>query len=462
MDENFQNPEFQIDTDTQISIAQNSTPARPRVLPVLIVFVLFLAAILGGYAIYLKNTVEDEPQKTQIEEEIIEEQIEALDQNIIDAGNRFGLSVFQKVLENSKDKNENILFSPLSISLILNLLTNGASSQTQKAILQTINLQDIEISKINQNSRLLMQKLQSIEEPTELHIANSIWARDNYKILESFTSIGRQFYKAEINNLDFSSPDASQTIDAWVAKNTNNKITKIAPEKIDEQTTLFLLNTLYFNGLWKYEFDKTKTEQKEFINLDNSKSLVDMMRQDNTFRYLSEDGLEVIELAYTSENMGILIVMPQKELRDFISNFNLETYSSIMSKLEEQEGTLVLPKFEMNWESELSDILANLGMSVAFSQQADFSNIDGAQLLKIGSVKQKTFMSLDEKGTEAAAVTSIEMVVTSTKEEETQEKFFMEVNKPFLFVLKDNETNAILFLGAVEKMVGFYNFKHDV
>lgn len=357
--------------------------------------------------------------------------------------NAFGFNLLKSL--NSEDKDKNIFISPSSVSLALSMVYNGAEGETKDAMLKTLQFQNLDTSKINQESLGLINGLKNPDEKVELSIANSVWTRKGYDIKPSFLEIVKNNYNAEVSSLNFNSPDAAKTINEWVSKNTKGKIPEIVKSTSDQ--TMFLINATYFKGSWTTEFDKSSTDERDFTPAKGGKYQHPFMRQKDKMSYLENNDFQSVSLPYGENKRLSMYVFLPKDINSFVNSLDLATWNEYMEQYKETKGTVLLPRFKLEYDKELKPSLTNLGMGVAFKDGADFSGI--AQSTFINKVIHKTYLDVNEEGTEAAAVTSIGAMSTSVGSYEEKE-FYMEVNRPFFIAIRDNQTQEILFTGIIQ------------
>ncbi len=360
-----------------------------------------------------------------------------------ESNNKFGFKVFKEIVKEQKD--DNIFISPMSISYALGMTFNGADGKTKEEMANTLEFGNMTNSEINASFKALMKKLMEQDPKVMMEIANSIWYRENVDVLEKFKKVNQDYFQAEIRNMDFSEPEAIEIINNWVSENTKDKITKVIDE-IDALSMMYLINAIYFKGSWTDEFKKERTREDKFIIAEGKSIMCEMMNTSEKNLYFENDDFQAVDLPYGDENFGMVIILPKKEkdINEFISNLNLENWNSWLTKFSKQSGSLFLPKFKIEYELEMNDVLKALGMPNAFTDAADFSKMTKKQKLYISNVIHKTFVDVNEEGTEAAAVTVVEMKVTSYKP-----GFTMKVNRPFVFAIKEKDTNSILFIGKI-------------
>jgi serpin B len=359
----------------------------------------------------------------------------------------FAFDVFKATFANSKEAN--IFISPLSISMAFNMVLNGAAGTTLDEILETLRAKDYTVSDINEHSKLLRSELTGVDPSTQLSIANSIWYGQDFPVKDVFLEVNRTNYAAEVNALDFSSPNAVKHINDWCAKQTNDKIKTILDE-ISSDAMMCLINAVYFKGIWALKFDKNNTRGENFYASDGKMNPVQMMRQTETFGYASDEYGEYLELPYGNKAFSMIVSLPteDKTTEDIIEHLNNERWNRIIESMYVRQVNLRLPKFKSECKYKMHEnILPELGMKIPFTEFANFENISDIPLF-ISKVIHKTFVEVNEEGTEAAAVTSVEMQFTSANPDILQPIDFI-VNKPFVFVIRENSSGVILFMGKI-------------
>ena len=377
-----------------------------------------------------------------------EAEIGPIDGRVVTANTKFGFNLFNEIRKTEQDKN--IFISPFSISIALAMTLNGASGETQQAMTDTLQLQGLNSESINVGYAGLRQTLLTSDPKVTLAIANSLWARQGFSFKPDFLQRNTQFFGAEISTLDFDDPSASKTINQWVDTNTNGKIQKIVSDHIDPLTVLFLINAIYFKGPWQEEFDPSKTQESPFYLANGDEKQVPMMKQQLRHPYYQGENFQAISLAYGDGQMRMYIFLPDREsdLNAFFENLNFERWEDWMSQFHSQDVSLVMPKFKLEYSKTLNDTLKALGMETAFDANlADFSRMASSEFgnLYIEKVVHKTFVEVNEEGTEAAAATSVQVGVTSLP----PPPISFIVDRPFFFAIRDNETKMVLFMGVL-------------
>lgn len=363
------------------------------------------------------------------------------------ANNEFGFDLFTQLRNQDKDKN--LFISPLSIATALAMTYNGAAGETELAMKRTLKYGDMSQAEINQSSSALMAKLKSADPKVQLLIANSLWARLGVQFNPAFLERNRQFFGAEIAALDFNNPQTVNTINNWVSQNTSGKIPKIV-EQTGGDKVLFLINAVYFKGQWQKKFDAAKTEQMPFHLATGGTKQTPMMAQSGNYPYLRGDNFQAISLPYGQGGASLYLFLPDEgsTLNGLLSGLNSQKWQQWMPNFRSTPGDVKIPRFKMDYSSDLNHPLSAMGMAVAFqSGKADFSGMRQQKDLFISEVKHKAVIEVNEEGTEAAAATSVGVSLTSMRP--VQQRFTFVADRPFLLAIRDQQTGAILFLGAV-------------
>lgn len=370
-------------------------------------------------------------------------------EKLISGDNAFGFDLFKEVV-NANDPDTNVFISPLSVSLALAMTYNGAAGETKTGMETTLRKEGFTTAEINVMYKDLTDALLAVDPKVVMEIANSIWYRQNLPVLQPFIEDNMNYYNAEVNELNFDAPDAKDIINNWVSEKTHEKITKII-NNIPEAAVMYLINAIYFKGTWMYEFEEDKTEEEEFYLSDNTYKAVLTMKQQGEFGYSENNLFSSVELPYGDGNYSMVVMVPEwdKTVNDIIAELNPENWQTWIGSFSKQEIVIHLPKFKFRFFDSLNTPLINMGMEDAFNPvNADFSGITGERNVFISRVLHKTYVEVNEEGTEAAAVTAVEVnLTTATGGGETIPHF--RANKPFLFVIKEKDTNAIIFIGKV-------------
>ena len=368
-------------------------------------------------------------------------------EKITDSNNQLGFTVLSEAQPN---KDGNIFISPTSLFMALSMVYNGADGVTKDEMAKVLQVEGIEADELNRANASLMNLFHSSSEKIQLNIANSIWLNENYHFQDDFAKNNRDYYNAEIQEIDIFDSESPKMINQWVKEKTNGKIEEIIDSPLDPDLVTVLINAIYFKGDWKYEFDESQTEDRPFYLKDGSTKDVPLMSLEEKLAYMENETLQAVSLPYGEENeMSMNVILPKEnvDLEEFQNMLTYENWQKWTSEFQVKEGTLLLPKFQLEYEATLNDMLKKLGMTTAFAKGANFGKmIQEGDPLWISQVKQKTYLDVNEKGTEAAAATSVEMVTESFN---MDGPFRMEVNRPFVIAITENRSNTILFLGEI-------------
>ncbi|HNQ67207.1 MAG TPA: serpin family protein [Bacteroidales bacterium] len=365
---------------------------------------------------------------------------------IVVAGNEFSLGLFQKVSETTDD---NFMISPLSVNYALAMTANGAKNNTQDQMLTTLGFEGFEINEFNEFFHYIMDEIVDLDSKVTLSIANSIWYRNTFNIVQSFLDVNQEYYNAHVQALNFDSPEAISTINDWVSDNTNDKIPTII-DNIPTDAIMYLINAVYFYGKWRYEFDNSQTQNGDFYISDNNSIQVEMMKMEAGLKYYFDESVNVVELPYGQGNfvMDILLPVYESNPADLIANLDQARWTEITQGLYDQDILLTMPKFQFEFENDLIPMLSELGMTDLFNpNMADLSGINGTGGLFVSKVKHKTYIDVTEKGTEAAAVTAVEVSLTSGVPDGP---VYFTCDRPFVFIIRERSTEVILFTGVVK------------
>ncbi|UGU17550.1 serpin family protein [Sinomicrobium kalidii] len=367
---------------------------------------------------------------------------------LVEADHAFSYDIFRRTVAYDTEK-DNLMISPLSISTALAMTLNGANGETYESIRQTLRLQGMSQEEINEAFRSLIKLLISADPKVRIQIANSIWYREGIPVKEGFIQRLKEHYGAEVGELDFSDPASVTIINNWVEQNTEGLIKTII-EKIPGDMAMYLINALYFKGEWLYKFDKKDTRKADFFPESGEQIQVDMMSREGKFATYSGEDARLIELPYGDSLYTMSILMPgdpkmpiDRFISEEVTKTNLDAWRSNLHVIGNTQ--LKLPKFELKYELTYNNILKAMGMDIAFEEgMADFTGIATTPPLFIDNVKHKTHIRVDEEGTEAAAVTSVGIGITSAP-------LPISVNRPFVFIVYEQTSGTNLFMGKVKR-----------
>jgi len=370
-----------------------------------------------------------------------------MNSNLAAASNAFGFDLFQQLWRQAVNKN--VFFSPLSVTVALAMTYNGAAGETKNDMARALKIEGMNNAELNRASADLLKALKSADPKIELDIANSLWARGGMRFNEDFLARNRQFYGAEISTLDFNSPQSVATINRWVSAGTRGKIGRII-DNIDPQQVMFLINAVYFKGQWQKRFEKTLTKEQPFHLIGGQQKPAPMMAQSGNYLYHRGDKFQAVSLPYGKGGVRLYLFLPDQgsSLDEFLKGLSFQKWEEWINNFNNTPGDVKLPRFKLDYEKTLNDALKSVGMEVAFNpREADFSGIRPERDLYISEVKHKAVVEVNEEGTEAAAATSVGISVTSVQE--PRERFTFVADRPFLMAIRDSQTGAILFMGAV-------------
>lgn len=385
--------------------------------------------------------------------------MEAIHTALGTASTEFGFELLAALLA-AEGETDNLLVSPSSVAIALMMAYNGAAGETQAAIANALQLPDANQSQLNTAYGDLLIYLEQAGDDVELAIANSLWVRQDVDLNSDFVETMQASFDAEVAALNFADTTTPDTINSWVSQKTKGNIPAIV-ESINPNMALFLINAIYFNGDWRFAFDPEQTSDRPFIRLDGSSFDHPLMEQTRFFDYLETDRLQAVRLPYGASSnpsetgdssprrISMTVVLPTESLswQEFLTSLTAETWQSWQSQFSRQEGTLVLPRFNIEDQMPLNEPLKALGMAIAFDPSAaDFSNLSDVSTV-VSQVQHRTVVDVTETGTEAAASTSVGIAITSAPAPSTP--FEMVVDRPFLFAISDETTQTLLFLGTV-------------
>lgn len=404
---------------------------------IMVSFVVVAAAVF----VVLQKPPETEeiiPAKVADESNYTAEKLDSL----VDSLNAFTFDFYEKISEN-----KNVFFSPYSIFVALSMAYEGAHGNTADEMYNILKILQNDSATRGSFGRLY-NLLNQKQEGYTISTANAFWAQQNYEFLQEYIDILESYYIAEANELDFAdNVKAAQTINTWIEDNTNGKIKNmIDPSVLSEYTRLVLTNAIYFKGLWANQFDPDNTNKADFkINPDTSVE-VDMMHlSDVKFNYTETEDLQILKLPYKGNDLSMIIILPKENNISVIeSKLNYVNLANWVNDLDEIKISVNIPRFKIETKYTLNDVLYEMGIKDAFSPGiADFSGMDGTRDLYISQILHKAFVEVNEEGTEAAAATGVVVGITSYNPLE------FTADHPFVFLIRHEETGAILFMGKI-------------
>lgn len=373
--------------------------------------------------------------------EALPRELSVAEQAVIRAGNDFAFDLFR-----ASDREfgaENIFLSPLSAAMALGMTMNGARGETLAEMREVLGFNGMELQAINESYRDLMALLLGLDPSVDTRIANSIWYRQDFPFDQPFFDTAEEYFSAEVRGLPMVDADR-EVINGWVREATEEKITSIVDE-IRPDHVMFLLNALYFKGDWRQQFDPSVTRDSPFQLANGGTVAVKTMHGSVPFGHRRMEGYAVVELPYGNGSFAMTILVPDDPagVDALAAGLDAAAWEAATADLPVREMELWLPRFRIEYEQELNGVLQALGMRAAFAN-ADFSGMSSShgRSLVIDRVVQKTYVDVNEEGTEAAAVTSVGIVQTSLPPA-------VRVDRPFVFAIRERLSGAILFIGKV-------------
>jgi serine protease inhibitor len=400
---------------------------------------------LGLMAVFaMQCSQSTDPVEPQPKPKPIPMHLSASDSSLSGSANAFGFTLFQRVVQ-EQSADSNLFISPLSVSYSLGMAWNGSVGTTKDAMAATLEFGDLTDSAVNESYRHLTGQLTTTDPTVKIDIANSIWYRDDFPVEQGFIDVNREYFDAAVRGMDFGADWAADTIDTWVSNATQGKIPTIVDRPIDRSLVMFLINAVYFKACWTLPFDPNATHDESFRLRDGSQTTCSMMTLDTLFSYQHNDLFEAVNLSYGVGGFRMALLLPDSghTTEEIIAQLSDQSWASLRQGFTESQLLFSLPKFRFSYEIKLNDILKAMGMEPAFDPDAaDFTRINTDGGLYISFVKHKTFVQVDEQGTEAAAVTSTGIGRTSMPQ-------MMTVNRPFVFVIYEEASGSILFMGRI-------------
>lgn len=402
----------------------------------LIIFGLFLAGCAASNNTNDDNNTNQSPDPTNPEDYEL----------TTTANNEFAFELYHQLNSLEVDE-QNIFISPTSIYLALSMVLNGADGDTKNEMAEVLHVDLKDLESINESNNAFLHAVNQKDFKAELEIGNSLWIKEGYPFLQSYMDRVTKYFLADLFEVDFTQEKTKDELNRWVSEKTNGKIKEMVSQ-IRPDTVAYLFNTIYFKGSWEQPFDPERTIQDTFFG-DKVTDKHPFMVQDGKYNYYENDVFQLVELPYEEQKLSMYVILPKEThtLADLYEQLTVENWNKWHQEQNYLDGTISLPKFELEYEANLNDVLISLGMPLAFSNQADFSQMVENGGVRIDEVKHKSTITVDEKGTEAAAATSVAIV-----EMAALEQFTMNVNRPFFFIIQDNESGMIMFMGEVKSV----------
>ncbi len=365
---------------------------------------------------------------------------------ISNANNKVALKFLNETLKNNSGKN--VIISPLSLNTVLALTQNGAAGSTKQEMLKALEMEGYDENLINESYKNIIAHFNSLKS-IQTKLGDSIWIRKGADVKKQFIDMGKEFYEAEINEVDFTKKNTVDTINKWVSNHTAGKINKMM-DSFEPDTYMALINTVYFKGKWSTPFSENNTSKQKFFVSDGSTKEVDMMKETMAIDYVKNTDFQAVRIPYEDNNFGMYVFLPNKDSSTdkLMNNMNIDNWNKWISEFKKTQVNVSLPKFKIEFEEKLNDMLIGFGMKSAFGDSANFSNITEKSDLYIDLVKQKSYIDVNEAGTEAAAATAVVMREVSMPLDPPIQFI---ADRPFIYAITDKNTGLIIFMGKVEK-----------
>lgn len=365
---------------------------------------------------------------------------------IASSNNKFAFELLSILSE----EQENAFISPTSIFMALSMAYNGADGVTKDEMAKVLHVEQTNESELNEEMALLMEKLYlNLSDDIQIKIGNSIWLNENFHFQHDFANNTERYYHAKTKEIDMLNAKSVRQMNDWVKKSTDGKISEIIKEPLNPNTVAIILNAIYFKGNWKNKFDESNTKNNDFYLIDGTTKKTPFMELDGKIAYFENEYFQFASLPYSDEKISMNIVLPKEDvsLEQVEETLTSENWQQWKSSLSKREGAIFLPKFQVEYEVELNETLQRLGMITAFDEKAKFKNMIEEEVpVWISQVMHKSYLEVNEEGTEAAAATSVEMETTSAP---IGKPFSMNVNRPFFTIITDDDTGTILFIGYI-------------
>jgi serpin B len=368
-------------------------------------------------------------------------------QKRVNQDNEFAFDIFKKTSNESNQAN--VLISPLSISIALGMTLNGATDETKTGIEKALKMSGLTLNNINDYYKVMQTTLPTIDPKTTLNIANSIWYKTGYPVKTEFLTVNKNYFNAEVREMDFSQAWAKDTINNWIARKTNNHI-KDMLDQIPADVVMYLINAVYFKGMWKQPFNVKATKETNFTNYLNTQQKVNMMYQKDTFSYFANEKAQYLDMPYGNNAFSMTVILPTQisSVNDVLETLDTESWNLALNKMESEEVMVYLPRFKSKSKFLLNNVLKSMGMARAFEDNDEFRNMANSDLY-ISRVLHDTAIEVTEEGTVAAAATIVEMT------EKAMFNSIFNANRPFIYIIREKSTGVILFIGKTDNIDKF-------
>ena len=364
----------------------------------------------------------------------------------VTASSHLGFSLLRHLAKAGEGE---VLISPHGLASALLLTWNGASGKTAAAISETVGLEaGTKLNDFNRTWKALDASLLSPRKTADVSIANSLWLRQDRRLVEEYVERAGDVFRARLERLDFSDPGASGVINKWVDQQTKGKIKSVVPDSIPPNVMLYVVNATHFKGLWSDKFDPADTEPRKFHTDEGKQVEVPMMRRVGRWSHRKDESIQAVRLPYGKGEFAMYVVVPPAgKLDRWLDGSGSESWEKLVATMKPGKGRVVLPRFRLGYDAKLRQQLSELGMEVAFGDGADFSGLS-AKPVALSEVFHKAVIEVNEEGAEAAAATAVEAVDVAVVED----RFEIVVNRPFFFAIRHEESGALLFMGLVRSL----------
>lgn len=374
--------------------------------------------------------------------------LSATEQQVVGSSNTFAFDLFSRI--SRKDAGKNTFISPFSVSSALAMTLNGASGDTKTAIAETLRLSGLSDEEINSAYRDLVRFLLNLDRKVVLEVANSSWYRKEYAVKPAFSQILADFYDAEIRSADFKDPATVGLINGWIEDKTQGKIRNML-DQIPADAMMYLINAIYFKADWTYRFDEKLTQPAPFYREDGGPATVDLMHSKGVkLSHFQDERVQLVDMPYGNGQYRMTILLPQggSSLEQFIDGMNPQDFEQYLNQADTMTAEVYLPKFRLEYKTGLREALSEMGMGIAFTDQADLSELFVESLdLYISRILHQSFVEVNEKGSEAAAATVVEVSVTSIGGGGGPR--VVRIDRPFVFMIREQHSNTLLFAGKM-------------
>lgn len=360
--------------------------------------------------------------------------------DIIENNNAFALNLFSQM----KGFDSKVV-SPMSVSYLMGMLANGADGQTRQEIMKAIGCEKVSLRDLNEFYQMLITRANYFDKATTINIADYIALNCHYLLKDGFASTMQNYYKAGVESLDFSKASTLKRINRWCSDHTDGMIPKII-EQVDADAVSYIMNAIYFNGTWTDKFDTRQTKLENFQGYTRDIKKTQMMHRNGKYQYMDNADFAAVNLPYGNGSYSMTVILPNrgKSIDEVMAGLDAKKVSELRRSMDECVVDLKLPRFTISQETSLNDIISKLGAPTMFTSGADFSNFASGNL-SISKMLQKAKIEVSEEGTKASAVTMAMVAMTALRPEPRKVEFH--ANRPFIYMITEHSTGAILFMG---------------